>query len=140
LKLNLNVSIEGGEIFNLLLDFDASRSIVKAGASGKFILKPVLRAVELEQAGAITGEVTPAESLPWVYAIANEDTVAGTKADETGLFTIIGLPSGTYQVSLKPSADGFGSAVVPEVSVTSRDTTDIGTIQLETTDTSNSEE
>jgi len=140
LKLNLNVSIEGGEIFNLLLDFDASRSIVKAGASGKFILKPVLRAVELEEAGTITGEITPAESLAWVYAIADEDTVAGTKAnEETGSFTIIGLPSGTYQVSAEPSADGFGSAVVPGVSVASRDTTDVGTIQLEVTETTDSE-
>jgi len=134
LKLNLDIAIEGGEIFNLLLDFDASRSIVKAGLSGMFILKPVLRAVELEAAGTITGEVTPAESLPWVYAIANEDTVAGTKAESTGAFTIIGLPSGTYQVSIVPSEDGFGSAVVPNVSVTSRDTTDIGTVELEVTD------
>jgi len=141
LKLNLNISIEVGEIFNLLLDFDASRSIVKAGASGKFILKPVLRAVELEEAGTITGEITPAESLAWVYAIADEDTVAGTKAnEERGSFTIIGLASGTYQVSAEPSADGFGSAVVPGVSVASRDTTDVGTIQLEVTETTDSEE
>lgn len=140
LKLNLDVSIEGGEIFNLLLDFDASRSIVKAGASGKFILKPVLRAVELEEAGAITGEITPSESLPWVYAIAEEDTVAGTKADETGSFTIIGLPSGTYQVSVEPSAEGFGSAVVPDVPVASRDTTDVGIIELEVTESSDTED
>ncbi len=140
LKLNLNVSIEGGEIFNLLLDFDASRSIVKAGASGKFILKPVLRVVELEEAGAITGEIVPAESFAWVYAIADEDTVAGTKADESGSFTVIGLPSGTYQVSAEPSVEGFGSAVVPNVSVAPRDTTDVGTIELEITDTTDSEE
>ncbi len=134
LKLNLNVTIEGGEIFNLLLDFDASRSIVKAGQSGKYLLKPVLRAVNLEAAGTITGEVTPAEALPWVYAIASEDTLAGTRADSDGAFTLIGLPSGVYQVSINPSVDGFGSAVVPNVSVSSRDTTDIGTIELEVTD------
>lgn len=133
LKLNLDITIEGGEIFNLLLDFDASRSIVKAGASGMFLLKPVLRPVRLEEAGAITGTVEPAEALPWVYAISDEDTLAGTRADTTGAFTVIGLPSGTYQVSIEPSADGFGSAVVPNVNVASSDTTDIGTIELETT-------
>ena len=133
-KLNLDVTIEGGEIFNLLLDFDASRSIVQAGASGMFLLKPVLRTVELEAAGTITGSVNPAEALPWVYAIADEDTLAGTRADTTGVFTVIGLPSGTYQVSIVPSVDGFANAVVPNVEVASRDTTDLGTIELESTD------
>ena len=35
--------INGNETTDLVLDFDASQSIVKAGGSGKYLLKPVIR-------------------------------------------------------------------------------------------------
>lgn len=57
LKLNVNTEIEGGRIYTLLLDFDASRSIVEAGNSGKYLLKPVIRAVSFAETGAIEGDI-----------------------------------------------------------------------------------
>jgi len=39
-------------------DFDVRKSIVKAGASGKYILKPVIRVVVNDQAGSIEGTIT----------------------------------------------------------------------------------
>lgn len=71
LKLQLNADVEAGSLYNLLLDFDASRSIVQAGQSGNYNLKPAIRTVSLAEAGAITGSIEPAEALPWVYAIAD---------------------------------------------------------------------
>lgn len=131
LKININADIDGGEIYTLLLDFDASRSIVEAGKSGKFILKPVIRTVELEATGAIEGTIEPAESLPWVYAIAGEDTVAGTKANTAGDFRLVGLLAGIYNVAIDPAEEAYADSVLTGTQVLESDTTNVGTIILE---------
>lgn len=131
LKLNLNANIEGGEVYTLLLDFDASRSIVKAGNSGMYLLKPVIRTVQFESTGAIEGTIEPSESLPWVYAIAQGDTVAGTKAETSGDFRLIGLLSGSYTVAIDPSEGNFQSTELLDVQVTASDTTEVGVVTLE---------
>jgi hypothetical protein len=131
LKLNINAEIESGTTYTLLLDFDASRSIVQAGASGMYLLKPVIRTVNLTESGAIEGAVEPADALPWVYAIAGEDTLAGTRASEEGDFLMIGVPSGTYQVSIVPTNEDYNSTVISNVEVVAPDTTQLGTIDLE---------
>lgn len=132
LKLNINAEVEAGSLYTLLLDFDASRSIVQAGQSGRYNLKPVIRAVSLAEAGAIRGEIEPADALPWVYAIADEDTIAGTRASEEGDFLMIGLTSGTYQVSVVPSSSDHNMTVISNVEVAAPDTTDLGQIDLNT--------
>lgn len=131
LKININAEIEGGQVYTLLLDFDASRSVVEAGKSGMFILKPVLRVVELENTGAIAGNIQPAEALPWIYAVAGEDTVAGTKADGEGDFLIVGLLSDSYQLSVEASEGDYSSLQIPNVEVTAPDTTEVEPIILE---------
>ncbi len=131
LKLNVNTEIEGGEVYTLLLDFDASRSIVEAGNSGKFLLKPVIRTVEFAQTGAIEGDIEPAESLPWVYAIAGADTVAGTKANPEGEFRLVGLLPGSYTVAINPTEGNLQSEELLDVEVIASDTTDVGSIVLE---------
>lgn len=131
LKINIHADIEGGEVYTLLLDFDASRSIVEAGNSGKFILKPVIRTVALAVTGAIEGSVEPAESLPWVYAIAGQDTLAGTKASTDGDFRLIGLLPGSYTVAIDPTEGDFLKEELTDVIVNESDTTDVGIIVLE---------
>lgn len=131
LKLQINADIEGGEMYTLVLDFDASRSIVKAGNSGRYNLKPVIRTVRLEQSGAIEGAIVPAGIEPWVYAIAGEDTLAGTRASANGEFLMIGLLSGTYQVSVVPTNDENSMTVISNVEVNAPNTTHVGTITLE---------
>lgn len=130
LKLNVNTEIEGSEVYTLLLDFDASRSIVEAGNSGKFLLKPVIRAVAFAETGAIEGNIEPAESLSWVYAIAGVDTVAGTRANAEGEFRLVGLLSGSYQVAINPSEEGYSDEIISDVDVIAPDTTDLGVINL----------
>lgn len=130
LKLNVNTQIEGGEVYTLLLDFDASRSIVEAGNSGKYLLKPVIRTVEFARTGAIEGDIEPAESLPWVYAISGADTLAGTKANVEGEFRLVGLLPGSYSVAIDPIDENIASEVVTDVVVMASDTTDIGSIVL----------
>ncbi len=58
-------------------DFDVRKSIVVAGASGKYILKPTIRLVVDDQAGNIQGEVT---NIP-------EDTDIIIYAYESGTYT-----------------------------------------------------
>src|SRR3546814_20987710 len=43
LKLNINADVVPGIIYGLVLYFDVAKSIVEAGNSGKYILKPVIR-------------------------------------------------------------------------------------------------
>ncbi len=128
LKLNINADVEAGQNYVLLLDFDASRSIVQAGQSGNYNLKPVIRTVNLGLAGAIGGTIEPEDAQPWVYAIQNADTaepdtIAGTRASDTGEFLLIGLLEGSYQVSVNPVEDDQSRTVISNVQVTPPDTT-----------------
>jgi hypothetical protein len=128
LKLNIQTQITEGGLYSLLLDFDASRSIVRAGNSGKYLLKPVIRTVSLQASGAIEGDIIPAEAQPWIYAIAGQDTLSGTKANESGDFRLIGLPSGTYQVSIMPNSSAYDHEVISNVEVENNSTTVLGPI------------
>lgn len=133
IKLNINAEIQEDIEYVLLLDFDASRSVVEAGENQQnpYILKPVIKAVEKAITGNIEGVVDPVDSRPVVYAIADSDTLASTVADTAnGEFRLIGLEEGTYDVSVDPREDGYGSVTVEDVSVTVEQTNDIGTVEV----------
>ncbi|PWN05716.1 DUF4382 domain-containing protein [Rhodohalobacter mucosus] len=131
LKLNIHAEVESNAVYTLLLDFDASRSIVKAGNSGKYLLKPVIKTVDLARTGAIAGTVEPADAMPWVYAIADEDTLAGTRADELGEYLMIGLLSGTYDVAVFPDTTVYDQIRVEGIEVSAPDTTVVDTLSLQ---------
>lgn len=134
IKLNINAEIEPNITYTILLDFDASRSVVETGneQSGiNYQLKPVIKATNEAITGNISGSVDPATSKPFVYAIAGEDTLSSTKADtSSGAFTLIGLEEGTYTVSVDPTDDTYGIAEETGVAVTVGETADIGTITV----------
>lgn len=133
IKLNINAEIEEDIEYVLLLDFDASRSVVKAGQNDQrpYILKPVIKATEKAITGNIEGTATPAEAEPMVYAIAGQDTLASTVADTSnGFFKLIGLEEGTYDVSVNPRNDGYSEKTVSDVEVTVGNTTDIETVDI----------
>lgn len=109
-KLNVNADIEEGQVFDLVIDFDASQSIVATG-NGRYLLKPVLRTVNLQEQASISGTVLPLEAEPFVYAIAGEDTT-GTQPDENGNFQLIGLEEGTYNVWFNPTNEAFADSLV----------------------------
>lgn len=113
-KLNVNADIEAGEVYDLVIDFDASQSIVSAGLSGNFILKPVLRTVELESTGSISGNVMPLDAEPFVYAIMGQDTM-GTQVDAEGDFKIIGLSEGSYDVWIAPTLETYSDTLITDI-------------------------
>jgi hypothetical protein len=104
LKLKVDKPLNEGISYDLVIDFDASKSIVKAGNSGLYILKPVLRVIA-EESATIEGTVLPLEAGPVVVsAIIDQDSV-GTFADENGKFVIRGLKAGDYTLVFTPNED-----------------------------------
>lgn len=112
-KLNINAEVDEDQVYDLVIDFDASQSIVVTG-SGKYILKPVLRTVSVEEQASISGTVLPIEAEPYVYAITGEDTV-GTQPDENGNFRLIGLDEGMYDVWFNPTNDAYVDTLVEDI-------------------------
>lgn len=132
-KLNVNAEIEENITYVLLLDFNAAKSVVKAGNSQsvEYLLKPVIRANNKAVTGAIAGTVDPAASEPMVYAIQSSDTLASTIADtSSGEFELIGLEEGSYDVSIDPRNDNYQSTDTTGVQVTVGETNDLGTIEV----------
>ncbi|HYG38756.1 MAG TPA: DUF4382 domain-containing protein [Cytophagales bacterium] len=127
LKLKINADLVEGVIYRLLLDFDASRSIVKT-ANG-YNLKPVIRAVAEAETGVIAGTVAPTESSPTVVAITGTDSVS-THSDEAGKFMIRGLYPGTYKVVFLPK-EGFTPKTIENVIVNLGKTTDLSTVEIQ---------
>lgn len=132
-KLNVNAEIEPGFTYTLILDFNASKSVVKAGNSGRYLLKPVIRATNLATTGKIAGTVLPAEAAAKVHAIAGEDTLTTTFADTTdGTYELVGIGEGVYTVAFEPRETGYVGSDTTGVEVTVGETKNIGTVELET--------
>ncbi|MEK6780597.1 MAG: DUF4382 domain-containing protein [Bacteroidota bacterium] len=130
LKLQVNADLVEGITYKLLLDFDAARSVVRAGSSGNYNLKPVIRTIVEAESGAIKGMVSPVEASPAVYAIQSSDTLGTAFADQTtGKFLINGLSAGTYKITIEPKT-GFQATIKDAVSVTIGNVTDLGTITI----------
>lgn len=103
LKIKLDDKLVGGASYSLTLDFDVAKSVVQAGNSGKYNLKPVIRAL-LEQTdnsnepqfASISGAVSPALQAV-VFAILDGDSVS-SYSDSTGSYLIQGLSPGAYDL------------------------------------------
>lgn len=128
LKLNLNTTLSEGISYTILLDFDAARSVVERG-NKKYLLKPVIRAVEEATSGAIKGAVNPIDTTPVIYAITGQDTVATAYTDAAGMFLIRGLDAGNYTVSVVP-ANGKATVTKSQVSVSIGAVTHLGIIEI----------
>ena len=105
LKINVHQTLDSGFLYNLVLDFDAARSIVKTG-NNKYILKPVIRGNFQLDAGRIKGVVTPDSVTTSVLAIRGTDT-AGTFTDSHGNYLISGLSAGSYSMLFIPGDTSF---------------------------------
>lgn len=127
LKLKVNADLSAGSEYTLLLDFDAAKSIVKTG-NGKYILKPVIRAIPQAISGSMRGVISPAAASPKIYAITGTDTI-GTISDSTGAFYFPGLKAGTYKVDIVPVSP-YQVKSLENISVVNGSTKDLGTITI----------
>ncbi len=122
LKIKVNQVIEGGMFYDLIIDFDAAKSIVSAGNSGKLILKPVLRAY-LEEASGVTGQVLPVAAQVIKVTAARSGEEFNTFADVTGNYKIQGLADGIYALKFTPNELYKPSTVAAVVVVKGKITT-----------------
>jgi len=114
LKLQAHFDVEPGQMADLVLDFDACKSIVKAGNSGQYVLKPVVSVLPRVVTG-IQGFVATSLSLGSTTVAAQQDgvTIRSTTPDSTGKFNIPFLPAGTYTLVI--NSEGHATGVVTGV-------------------------
>ncbi|MFO7852467.1 MAG: DUF4382 domain-containing protein [Bacteroidota bacterium] len=129
-------------------DFDARKSVVKAGITGMYILKPTIRLIVDNQAGQIAGGVTniPEDTDIVIYAYEDgtytEDeaddpaegdprfpnAVTSSIVGDTDSYHLAYLAPGTYDLVVTTSVDGeFGEVlgIIEDVVVESRKTTNM---------------
>lgn len=125
LKLQANTDVAAGQTADLVLDFDACKSVVTAGNSGKYILKPVISVVPRIISG-IQGVVTSTLTLSSTTISAQQDgaVVRATTPDASGNFSIPFLAAGTYTLVI--ASDAHATGVVTSVP-TGSTTTVVGT-------------
>lgn len=116
LKLQAHFDVAAGQMADVVLDFDACKSVVKAGNSGQYILKPVISVVPRILAG-VQGFVTTTLSLSSTTVAAQQNgvTIRSTTPDSTGKFSIPFLPAGTYTLVI--TSDGHATGVITGVTV-----------------------
>ena len=116
IKLVNEFDVASGQRVDLLMDFDACKSIVKRG-NGVYALKPVIKVVPYVLNG-INGYVDSAMLPSGVMVTAQQNgVVVQTTAPNmsTGEFFLARLPAGTYDVVL--TANGHATAVIAGVVV-----------------------
>jgi hypothetical protein len=128
LKLNIHQDVSEGLTYKLLMDFDASRSIVKTG-NGKYILKPVIRTSLEAIGGSIKGYVLPNTVSTAVYAVQGTDTITGTYANN-GAYVLKGLNAGTYTLAFVPSGSTYQKQAINAIQVTVNHVTSVDTVRL----------
>jgi hypothetical protein len=128
LKLQVHQTLQAGVMYYVLLDFDANKSIVETG-NGTYKLKPVIRTIETPISGSIKGKISPAGALAFVTATSSASLTYSSNVTSSGDFMLMGLPSGTYSVTITPVLP-FAPVTRTNITVTTGVTTNIGTIAL----------
>jgi hypothetical protein len=127
IKFNIHQSLTNGITYDVWIDFDAGKSVVKTGNS-KYLLKPVVRAFTKATSGAITGIALPDSADSYVYVVNSGDTFS-SNADTTGYYLIQGVPASTYDVHFD-NDNGWKDTVISSVVVTDGSVTDMDTTTM----------
>jgi hypothetical protein len=110
IKIVHGFEINENQTTELILDFDACKSVVRAGNSGQWLLKPTIKVLDTNECSIVSGEIVdPLDTLEGVLVSAQiydpdaddpKDTViiqTSTVTNEIGLYTIFMQP-GTYNI------------------------------------------
>lgn len=114
LKIVNGFDINENQTTELILDFDAMRSVVKARKSGKYLLKPTIKVLDTTEYAIVSGQVTDAGTAPAspldgslvtaqvadAAKLDEKDQVvieAGTLADVNGDYALF-LAPGSYKL------------------------------------------
>lgn len=132
LKVKLDLRVPEGQVAHLVLDFDACRSVVKRGNSGRYNLKPVLSAIPLlaDAGQKVKGCVSPLLTLPLteVSLQAQGLPVKATVPAGDGCFVLYPVPLGSYDLVV--ASPGHATAVMTGVPVVDGEATVVSTRSL----------
>ena len=141
LKLKMDTVLESGFSYTFILDWDVQKSIVEAGNSDKYNLKPVIRVNTVINSGSISGKVTgdvdtdeiegavPLKDVTVSVYSTDDIYITETLTDENGDFKVQGLSEGAYKIKIERNGyDNYESSDV--VVVTVGDIINVGTIEL----------
>jgi hypothetical protein len=133
LKFGPEFTINSGSTYELVVDFDVSRSIVTTGPPNNpngYKLKPHIRVTSMAITGSISGTISNPDSLPVAYAIQESETITSSIVDpKYGYFMLSFLPEGFYKVSVTDTSGNSYEQIGVEVIAGSDN--DLGTIKLE---------
>ena len=126
IKMNVDITVEPDKVADFVIDFDACKSVVVAGSSGKYLLKPVVSVIPLvtEAGQRIIGYLDPATLGANTLVSAQSSGVVvkstppatGTEFGLTeGQFVLYPVPPGTYDLVIASS--GRATAVMTGVPV-----------------------
>lgn len=110
IKLVSGFTINENQTTALLLDFDAMRSVVKAGASGLYLLKPTIKVLDRGTEATVQGTVASTEGANIAGAFVSAQSgdplqiQAGTVTDADGEYKLFLMP-GDY--TLVATADDY---------------------------------
>jgi hypothetical protein len=136
-----------GDVY-ITADWDVRKSIVVAGITGNFLLKPTIRLVVEDQAGMITGTVVNIDAntdvVVYAYAAGEYDeseaddpepetprfpnAISSDMVHSNGNFTLAFMAQGSYDLVVTAVVDGEFShviGIVEGVEVTSQQTTNV---------------
>ena len=141
LKLKINTELEPGYSYTFILDWDVQKSVVKAGNSGKYNLKPVIRVNAEVNSGSIKGKVVgkpiegdnlvdtvPIEGASVIVYTLDNIKVTETSTNIDGNFMLRGLDAGDYKIKIEDLNYIIYESETIEVIV--GETKDMGTIEL----------
>lgn len=127
-KVKMTASILAGATYQVLIDFDASRSIVEQG-NGNYLLKPVVYGHLMTDIGQIDGTVIPAAGGSVAMAYNATDTMSVFINQVTGYFLINSLAPGNYSVNIT-AVPPYNDTTFLNVPVTAGYLTPLGNINL----------
>jgi hypothetical protein len=130
IKIIRPFTVAPGSQTDLILDFDACKSIVTRG-NGSYGLKPVVTALSSAESGSVTGVLTSAPGAA-IYAERNGVVVKATVADANGNFALSPVEqsssAGTVDVVIVPtSANARATGIIRDVPVTAGGSTALAT-------------
>lgn len=122
LKFNVDINIEAGQLADFVLDFDACKSVVTAGNSGQYNLKPVISVFPRVIVGmAVDGYVANSSPYTSVSLQLNGVVVRSTVPDSNrqGYFALPYLPNSGASYDLVIADQDRVTRVLGSVPVTS---------------------
>ena len=117
IKTNINIDIAANQLADFVLDFDACKSVVVAGNSGQYLLKPVVSVIARYISG-VTGFVDAATLANGNTSLSLQQggvVMKATAPDNFGKFMLQPVAPGNYSLVL--TAPGRTTAVVTNVAV-----------------------